>query len=470
MNFRVILRYVALALSLVGVGAVFPLVVALLTGETKQAIGFGLGVFTSAVVLGIILLMVPPPKERTSNRDVLVILVSWWFLAPVVALPGFLVGIDGAGLFDAFFEAVSCLTTTGTSRFAGSFITGESPSVSLIAWRGALHFIGAMAALASALTILPALNFGGTGMQRTRLFAGTERSMLVALRRALGVAALVMVILLVFSIFCLALTGMGFVRSLTLSLSAVTTGLVDPVGDLVAARDPMANLVITAVLFMSSISVVTVIGIRTWPRRLWKDSEALALIVVIPVVSFVVAYLAALTPGSRTLVWAASHVATSGIMTEPISTGLGDQVFQLVMLMTLIGGAALSTAGGVKVGRILILSERSRLEFTRLGYQNSVEPFIFRGRLKDDNVIVGVWVYLVAYVLASVFLGLVLSVGGRPFDTALIGGLGLLSNAGHLVPADLGPTETLLAGFGMILGRVEVLALMPMLRPGFWKD
>jgi len=470
MNARAVFRYLALALGFIGLGAAIPLVVALFTGEMEEALGFGTGLFLSIVFLVLVFVMVPAADQRTSNRDVLAILISWWFLAPVVALPGFLIGIPEMSLIDAYFEAVSCLTTTGSSRFAGSFISGETPSASLLAWRGVLHFQGAVAALGSALTILPALNFGGTGMHRTRLFAGSEQSMLAAMRRALGVASLVLGLLFIATLFLLALTGMSPVRALTLSLSAATTGLVDPVKDLVAEQSGPQNYIVTAALLASSISVMTLIGIRAWPLRLWKDTEALALIVIVPLSALVVAWLAGLAPGSRTLVWAASHSATSGIMTEPLSTGLGEPSFMLVLILTFIGGAALSTAGGVKLARVLILAERSRLEFSRLGFQNAVAPFIFRGRLKDDTVIVGVWVYLVAYLLAVVLISLLLALSGRDYPSALRMSIGALSNAGHLLPAGMLEGEALVTGFAMILGRIEVLALLPMLRPGFWRD
>ena len=470
MNARAVFRYLALSLGFIGLGAAIPLMVAVFSGEMAEALGFGTGVFLSIVFLILILVMVPAADQRTSNRDVLVILIAWWFLAPIVALPGFLIGIPETGLLDAYFEAVSCLTTTGTSRFAGSFISGETPSASLLAWRGVLHFQGAVAMLASALTILPALNFGGTGMHRTRLFAGSEQSMLAAMRRALGVSALVLGLLFIAALFLLALAGVTPVRAMTLSLSAVTTGLVDPVGDLRAPPTGPANLIVALTLLASSVSVMTLIGIRAWPARLWRDTEALALIVLVPVIAFAVAWLAGLAPGGATLVWAASHAATSGIMTEPLSTGLGETSYLLVILMSLVGGAALSTAGGIKIARVLILAERSRLEFSRLGYQNAVAPFIFRGRLKDDNVIVGVWVYLIAYLLAALATALVLSLSGRDFTQALLMGVGAVSNAGHLLPVAMRDGEAFAAAIAMILGRIEVLALLPLLRPGFWRD
>ena len=157
-------------------------------------------------------------------------------------------------------------------------------------------------------------------------------------------------------------------------------------------------------------------------------------------------------------------------MTESLSTELGEPSFMLVLILTFIGGAALSTAGGVKLARVLILAERSRLEFSRLGFPNAVAPFIFRGRLKDDTVIVGVWVYLVAYLLAVVLISLVLALFGRDYPSALRISVGALSNAGHLLPAGMTEGEALVTGLAMILGRIEVLALLPILRPGFWRD
>ena len=117
----------------------------------------------------------------------------------------------------------------------------------------------------------------------------------------------------------------------------------------------------------------------------------------------------------------------------------------------------------------MILSERARLEFKRLGYQNAVAPFVFRGTVKRDVTVIGVWIYIIAYTICGIGLSVILSVEGRAFPNAFVTSIGLLSNAGNLVPSDLSSLQKPIASIAMIVGRFEILAIAPMFAKGFWR-
>lgn len=471
MNPSSILRLLALSVGSTGLLAVIPLVVALVSQEWPQAVALAGTLFGSAFVLILVLVLVPKSEmRRFTVRDGLVTLIGWWVITPALALPVFIAGVPNSSLISAYFESVSCLTTTGVSQSSAGFLSLGILPESLLVWRGVLHFVGGAVSLASVLTIFPALNFGGTGLQRSRLFAGTEGRMEAIFLRGLGIGGSVIGAVFVLMTASFAVLGVAPERAFSLGMSVATTGLVHPLQDKLVERDAWVMAVATLGLAISAISATTLLSLRHWPKRLTRDLEAMAVIVVIVTVGFLVNWLAAHGPGGPGYVWAASSVATSGIMTEPLSIGLGEQAVFLSMLLAFVGGAALSTAGGVKMARIMILAERSRVEFSRLGYQNSVAPFVFRGRLKSDVAVVGVWVYLVSYMAAMLLLAVLLSLGGREFGDALVSAVGLISNAGHLVTQELGGLEKLVGAIGMVLGRIEVLALLPLMRPGFWRS
>ena len=169
--------------------------------------------------------------------------------------------------------------------------------------------------------------------------------------------------------------------------------------------------------------------------------------------------------------WATSSIATSGIaLTDPQQFSRLPIV--LVLFPVLIGGSALSAAGGFKLARLIVLSRRVALEFVQLGYRGSVKHFSFRGRRQSDRTVMGVWVYLVGYIVACTVGTLLLSAANLSFDDAVRAGIGSLSNAGHILAGmnnDLSGPAQIYVILGMILGRLEVIALLPALNPGFWQ-
>jgi Trk-type K+ transport system membrane component len=472
MNAVAILRSVALGAGVVGASALVPFALAWRWQGLEASLPFLACVFAGVFVFALVRVMVPRSSRPASARDLLVAMTGWWLISPLVAAPAFMASAVGLDLGGAYLEALSCLTTTGatlTQSESGAGTAARLPGA-WVAWRGMLHVFGALGSLAAALTVLPALNFGGVGMHRSRLFTGTAEGFVPAFVRTLGVSAMVFGVLFLAVNIAYAMSGLAPARALSLSVSALTTGLVDPVADRMSAAGDGPRFVTLMALYLSAMSLPTLLAVRAWPKRLIADTEALALAGVILVAGGIASWLAGLSFGLEGLVWAASHVATSGVMTEPLSRGMGEDAAQLAIILTLVGGSALSTAGGVKMARVMVLAQRSRLEFVRLAHENRVAPFVYRGRAREDVVVTGVWVYLVSYVLAIAGLLLVLGLGERDLPEALRFAVGVFSNAGHMV--DLGSLrglEAVAVAFGMIAGRLEVLAALALLRPGFWR-
>ena len=166
-----------------------------------------------------------------------------------------------------------------------------------------------------------------------------------------------------------------------------------------------------------------------------------------------------------------SYISTSGL---PLSNpGLAESApVTLLVIPALIGGSALSTAGGLKLARLALLLGRAGEEFARLGFRDSVVVMRYRGRILPDAAIVGVWVYLVAYITALGVLLLTTGMCNLSFDASVKTAVGWLSNTGSLVTLEdvYRPRLADIVGiFAMLLGRLEVIALIPAFSWGFWR-
>ena len=468
MNHLSIVR--VLSVIAIGFSGLFGLcfLVALATGETEQQMLFAGSGATIGGFGGTVLLLTDKPTRRAQAKDGLAVAILFWMLGGVFAAIPFVDYIGSADLLGALYESVSNLTTTGHSRIDP---VANPMSTSIFVWRALIHLIGAIATITIAATVFSGLNLGGPGVHRNRFFSEPETSFFDPVIRVVRVSSILILAATVILSACLLAIGLAPRDALAGAVSAITTGMVDPMASEVApAGGSLHSLFLWFGLLAGTLGLVSIDG--AGQGRLQKvpfDPETLAWVGTLILIT-VLAFIAGL-PLLESMGWATSSIATSGIaLSDPQQFARLPLV--LVLFPVLIGGSALSAAGGFKLARLIILTKRVALEFVQLGYRGSVQHFSFRGRRQTERTVMGVWVYLVGYIVACTIGTLLLSATGLAFDDAIRAGIGSLSNAGHILAgmnADLGPLAQFCAVLGMILGRLEVIALLPALNPTFWR-
>ncbi|MEL6726842.1 MAG: hypothetical protein AAFP91_05015 [Pseudomonadota bacterium] len=442
--------------------------VALATGERTQLMVFAGSAFAIGGLGGTVILLTDKPTRRAQAKDGLAVAVLFWTLGGAIASIPFIDYLGAPDFLSAFYESVSNLTTTGHSRVD----TLASPMpVSIFVWRAMLHLIGAIASISIAATVFSGLNLGGPGVHRNRFFSEPDGSFFDPILRVVRVSsALVLSTSMVLAALLLAI-GLAPRDALAGAVSAITTGLVDPQShDIAPQAGGLHAILLWLGLVIGTMGLIAVDGAgRGRLRAVPFDPEVLAWIGSLLLVT-ILAFFAGL-PLLESLGWATSSIATSGIaLSDPEQFTRLPIV--LVLFPVLIGGSALSAAGGFKLARLIVLSRRVTLEFAQLGYRGSIKHFAFRGIRQSDRTVMGVWVYLVGYIVACTIGTLLLSAAGLSFDDAIRAGIGSLSNAGHILVemnASLEGPAQICVILGMILGRLEVVALLPALNPTFWQ-
>ncbi len=468
MNHLAIIRL--LSMLMIGVAALLFLsaLVALISSDISELYIFSA---TSAALLGLsgtVLVLSDKPTRRTSARDGLAVVVLFWVMTPLVGGLPFLAFSSEANLLNVYYEATSSLTTTGHSLLV---TPDRALSTSLLFWRAILHIVGGIASITVAATILSALNLGGPGVHRSHLFTIREHDFFDNVPRVIRITSALLIGAIVVISSILLISGASPRDAASWAVSAITTGLVDPTSsqfnpDMTVFQ---ANLIFFGLIYgtVGFIVIDNIVSGRIY--RAIQDPEALALLFTTLAITSLV--LMAGVPLFQSIGWTLSSLSTSGIALSDSDRFLRIPL-PLLLLPVLIGGSALSTAGGIKLGRLIILTRRVGLEFVQLGYRGSVQKFKYRGRYQSEETVMGVWVYLVGYIIAGVVGVLIFSGLGLPFDAAIRSAIGTLSNSGHVIGnsfSDAGPMVHLCALLGMILGRLEVIALLPALSPSFWQ-
>ncbi len=420
-------------------------------------------------------------KPRFDRSAGFVLAVALWVTLPLIAAIPFALRAD-IGYVAALFEAVSGFTTTGATAFRS--LAGVGPSI--IFWRAELQWLGGLATLVTFVTILAPAGVGGLSSRGLAAMggfsdAGPER-VVHALRRVAVLYALftgVCVILLF-------VAGVPTFDALCLAMSTVSTGGFMPVdGNLSVYESPLAEGVVAVFMVLGATSIV-------WHRIFLEGRRALLLehretywvLGVMAIVGLAYAVYfhgveglpAALGDG---LFSAVSLVSTTGYETRP--GGLAAIPDALVIFLAIGGGAALSTAGGVKFYRIGAMTIQSMHELRRLVFPHSVRSTHFGSQPYDLTLMKAIWANLVVSLAVMIVSALLLAIQMPGFDTAMVAAVSAFSNIGPLYSpewligphwpayADFSPFTQLVMAATMILGRIEVIVLFAALNVAYWR-
>lgn len=428
-------------------------------------------------ILGLIIAFIgqnAPTHEST--RDALAFLVFFWLLVPVIACLPYLSLPQVPTFAIAYFEAASATTTTGAST-----LDPDTLPKSFLLWRSLLQWSGGVMVATFAVVILAALNLTGIGEHRSALFTLRKGEIF---SRLLGIGRLIALLYALIAIVCflfLVVSGTAVFDALCLALSAISTGGLVPRGG------PLSNyvsgfgglvLAVTCLLGAANVSVLwDFLRRRNYMtlREVFYNIEhrgIFAIVIILIVAGF-------LSTGVRhlytVLVEAAYMASSTGFDYHVI--GIDMIPSALLIALVLIGGSALSTAGGLKIIRMLLLFRHLRTDLDRMSHPSRVMPVKFQGRTIDDKAFLSIWMYFFGYTLVFALGITALGASGLEFTQAVSAGASALSNTGPLLAAtnpeitygDMNVLSLSILTAIMLLGRIEVLAVFAVVAPSFWR-
>jgi trk system potassium uptake protein TrkH len=463
----VVARYLGQLGIMLGLLTVPPLLVALLFGEPAFSTRFGV-VAALVLLISAPALRLPAPEQIQVNEAMVVVCLAFVIAPLLMAFP---LGAGGLAFEDALFEAVSAITTTGLST-AGSL---ESASPAFLFARAWMQWYGGLG-----IAVLSVALLMGHYAAARRLAEPNDTDNLATTARTQARQALwVYLVLTAAGGLVLWVAGVGAFDAMVHMLSTLSTGGFS-VGDGSLAALPRAGAwVLTAFSLLGAIPLVLYFHAATGrPGELLRDPEARALLVLVVVASLLLAFS---LQGRNGTGWgdALSHgfmLGTSAQTTTGFSSlavGELDPMSKLLMIFSMvIGGASGSTAGGIKLLRLLVVLRLLQFFVRRTALpQHAVAHAKLGGRVLEPVEIERVLLVLVmfAVVTASSWLAF-LAYGHDPLDAlfdvvSAVGTVGL--STGVVGPALESPLKLLLC-LVMLLGRLEILALLVLLYPGSW--
>lgn len=419
-------------------------------------------------------------RVKLSLQQTFLLTTGVWLMLPVFGAIPFWLGATEARVVNAFFEAMSGLTTTGATVFTGL----QDLPQGLLVWRSMLQWFGGVGIIVVAMVFLPELRVGGMQIFRSESFDTDGK----VLPRAAQIAARISVAysLLTFACFIAYVTAdVPTFDAMNHALTTVATGGFSTYDMSFGALKGAPEYI--AALFMALASLPFVRYVQMMAGRvrpiLHDPQIRVFVLTLIVIYLLVIAYLVAQGWGVE-LALRESLFNVTSILT---GTGYASTDYQLwggfavvvFFLIGLIGGCAGSTTCSIKIFRYQLLIASIKSQIRRIHSPHGVFTPRYDGKRVSEDVLSSVMVFFVAFVVSLGVLSILLSATGLDLVTSLSGAAAALANIGPGLGDIIGPAGTYaslsdsakwLLAIGMLVGRLELMAVFVLFGANFWRQ
>ena len=486
---RAPLYVIGLLVATLGASMVFPLAADLANGDEHAYVFLESAVFTFLTGALIAFSCANAVRERLSIQQLFFITSGVWAALPVFAGIPLMVGATRLGFTDAYFEAMSGLTTTGSTVLSGL----ETLPKGILLWRGMLQWFGGIGIIVVAMGFLPELKVGGMQIFRSEAFDTFGK----VLPRAAEMAARITWIYAALTVAC-ALTyiacGMSAFDGIVHGMTTISTGGLANTDASFAAYSPAAQWACTLFMALAALPFVRYIQlVAGHGRPLVKDTQVRGFVATALTICLVLSIwrmrglVVEVEDGgplqSVELVMRESFFNTISIMT---GTGYASTDYALwgafpvavIFFTGLIGGCAGSTACSAKIFRYQILLSAIYVQVRRIHQPSGVFQPRYDGRPVGEDVLSSVMSFFVLFLATLGVLSICLGATGLDMVTSLSGSVAVVANIGPGLGDIIGPAGNFaqlpaaakwMLSVGMLIGRLEVLVVLTLFVPAFWR-
>ena len=440
--------------------------------------------FASLISLffGIILILANKSDDLSINlkQAFLLTTLSWVFIAIFGSLPFIFSDLE-LSFTDALFESMSGITTTGSTVLSGL----DNLPHGILIWRSLLQWLGGIGIVVIAIAFLPILKVGGMQLFHSESSDSSQK----VLPRAGQIASIIGIIYASLTILCallLWLFGMPTFDSIAHSMTTLATGGFST-SDMSIAKYNNVNIEFIICIFMILGSLPFVLYLQTLRGNvsaIFKDNQVQLFILLIVTSVLIVTFWKYQNTASFFNNFRSSFFNTISIFT---GTGYTTQNFNnwgsfiiiLFLFLMLVGGCAGSTTCGIKIFRLQILYQTAKIQMFKLLNPHGVSVAKYNKIPVSESITSSVMGYFFMFIVSYVLITLILSFLGNDFLTSLSGAATSLANVGPGLGNVIGPSKTF-AGLsditkwvlivGMLTGRLELLSVIIILTPSFWRN
>ncbi len=480
LNFRPILFILGILLTTLSIAMVLPALVDAAMGNLDWQVFLASAGLTLFIGVSLILTTRGGGMQIGIREAFILTTTSWLGLTVFAALPFVFAGLN-LSFADAFFEAMSGITTTGSTVIIGL----DSAPPGILLWRALLQWLGGIGIIVTAVAVLPMLQVGGMQIFRLESSDTSEKVLPRAAQTSTAIGSIYLFLTLVCALGYW-IAGMPGFDAIAHAMTTIATGGFSTSDASIGIFDNAAVDII-AIVFMIVGSLPFVLYLqatRGRPGGLFHDSQVrwfLAIVLALIVIVSALLYLTQDLPIGQSVRLAAFNgvsILTGTGYANAAFDGWGTFALILFFIIMFIGGCAGSTTCGIKIFRFQVLYAVASMQIKRLLQPHGVFiPYYNRNPVTED-IALSVLGFVFFYILVFILLSLGLSLQGLDFLTSISGAATAISNVGPGLGPTIGPSGTFadlpdaakwMLSAGMLLGRLELFTVLVILTPAFWR-
>ncbi len=420
-------------------------------------------------------------RSLSTQQAFLLTALSWIGVAIFGSIP-FIFSDLNLSVTDAFFESMSGITTTGATIINN---LSDAPKA-ILSWRAILQWLGGIGIIVMAITLMPIMNIGG--MQLLKISSGDSSEKILPKSKQISLR----LVLIYFSLtllcaFFYKVCGMNFFDSFTHSMTTIATGgfsnYNQSIGFFESAKIEYVSIVF---IILGSIPFISYIKFLSGNKKIVFKDEQIKLFFKLIFFSILILfiYLAIVNKNIfeiqlRAIIFNVVSILTgTGYVTKEFDQW-GNFPLIFFLLLMFIGGCAGSTTCGIKVFRVHMLYFFLKNQLMKIIYPRAIINLKYNNEVVQDKLIASIISFIYLYIIIFFVISALLTLTGLDFITAISGAASSISNVGPGLGNEIGPnsnyaslpaTSKWILSSGMILGRLEIFAILVIFLPSFWRS
>ena len=436
------------------------------------------------IFIGVLFILANLEREFKLNlrQTFLFSSLAWLMIASFGSLP-FLLSTQNFSLSEAFFESMSGITTTGATIISD---LDNSPK-SILLWRAIMQWLGGIGIVVMAITILPLLKVGGMQLFKMEGPDSTEK----ILPRTIEVATIIISTYIVLTLLCgffYWVFGMSIFDSISHSMTTIATGGFSTHNDSIGFfKNSNIEIVASIFIILGSIPFISYLKFAQGNRKIFFQDVQIKGLIYLLLLAIVIMFFYLIFINYESSLFDKIRISSFNVISILSGTGYVTDDFGLwgkfslifFLLLMFIGGCAGSTACGIKIFRLQMLLIFLKNQIKRLISPNSVIITKYNNQKISDNFINSVIIFIFTFLFIFLIIAMLLSISGLDFITSISGAASSISNVGPGLGDIIGPNGNYkdipdiskwILSFGMLLGRLELFAVLVLFFPSFWRN
>jgi len=482
LNIRPILLVIGVLLFLLSIAMLFPALADIYTDNDDWKVFVSSSFFTAFVGISLYLTNKGQKGQNLNLKQAFILTTATWVsLVLFSSVPLYLHSPD-FGFTNAFFEAMSGLTTTGATVMVGL----DDMPAGILLWRSILQWLGGIGIIVMAMAILPMLKIGGMQLFRTESSDKSDK----VLPRITQLCGAITGVYLTFTIICgfsLYAAGMGAFDALCHAMTTIATAGFSTRDDSIGYFDSL-HIEMVMVFFMIASGIPYVLYIQLMRGnsvKLLKDAQVRWYLAIIGFSVLIITAWLIFGMG-----WApedALRSASFNIVSVTTTTGFASNDYYLwgsfpivfIFLLAVVGGCTGSTTGGIKIFRYQVLFETAKTQINRLIQPHGIFKPLYNGKPISDAASASVLSFFILFAFCFTMLAILLSLTGLDYMTSMSAAASMMANLGPGLGDIIGPSGNYsslsdiakwLLTLGMLIGRLEIFTVLILFSPYFWKS